>query len=162
MLREWLGTWSVASRLISMFSLLVVAAVALAGVAMVLNWRTEREVEAITKRVVKIERPTRAERDAATARAVKSLSRHNTRALMNRMLRNMTPRQKARLRGPRGFRGRTIVIGRSPTGSSRTAARRRSSARRLAPARSPTLDLGEQIRRSTCAQIHRAMPQAVC
>jgi hypothetical protein len=88
-------------RLLSVFVALTVAALVLAAVAIVREFRTAERVEQVTDRVTVIERPTqptRAQTRRALDRAIDSLAIRQRRALLDRLLNAATLKQLKRIR----------------------------------------------------------------
>lgn len=96
--------------------------------------------------------------------ALKGLNKHESRALFNKLLRNRTARQRKATEGKRGRRGKRGKSASAPHSQTRTVVRSvpQSRARARPPRRLPSapVSLGEQIRRDTCRQILRQIPDA--
>lgn len=86
-------------RVIIVFVVLVVLAIALGSVALVRELSTAKKVERVTERVVRVERPpSRAQVRRSVNRAIQGLTVAQRRDLLDRMLRVATPQQLRRLR----------------------------------------------------------------
>lgn len=144
---------SVTITLVSALAILVVGGGIFAWQLIEANNRSEQRdkvVNANTSRIVAVE---------DVIGALQGLNRHETRKLFNKLLRNRTKLQKRQTSGRRKTVKKTVFVpGRAVVISK--PARRAPSRPALKPPR--PLSMGEKIHQDTCAQIHRAMPQAVC
>lgn len=121
---------------VAVFVVLLALAILLGGWALSKSVRTEGDVAKVTRRIVRIEAPSPAQRQARVQRAIAALTPTQRRLLLGSLLAAADPEQLAELRGPRGRAGPAGPPG--PPGPAGTNGASGTSGSRGAPGRNGT------------------------
>lgn len=140
-LRDRLTTERATGWWIALFVILIATAIAVGTFALARGFRTEADVERITRRVIHIEQPTPAEVRRSLDAAIGRLTAAQRRRLLRELIGAATPEQLQRLREVTARMRR--ASGHRGGGSRLTSSRSRGT---TAPRRAPTPDAGRVTR----------------